>query len=104
MKDKRGRYTKKEIETIKKSILDFIISYKEENGGMPPTIREMLNECRFVIEGNGRMFSFSSTSQVSYWLDKLTNSGMITRKKNASRVMYVTGEETYNVNKEDVHG
>ena len=64
-------------------LLNFIKNHQEEFG-YPPTVREM---CRAI--------KVSSTSTVSYYLDKLETSGLIKKSPNKNRALEIVGE-TFN--------
>ena len=58
-------------------ILTFIDSYIKEHG-YSPTMREI-----------GEAVGISSTSHVSYWIDRLVEEGKITKQKNIARSVRV---------------
>ncbi len=64
-------------------LLAFIKNHQEEFG-YPPTIREM---CRAI--------KVSSTSTISYYLNKLETSGLIKKSPNKNRALEIVGE-TFN--------
>jgi repressor LexA len=61
-------------------ILDYIIAYQDEHGS-PPSIREI-----------GDRINVTSTSQVSFYLEKLETLDYITKRDNVSRSIQVTKE------------
>lgn len=65
-------------------LLDFIKTHQEEYG-YPPTVREM---CRAI--------KVSSTSTISYYLNKLENNGQIKKNPNKNRALEVVGETISN--------
>ncbi len=67
-------------------LLNFIKSHQSEFG-YPPTVREM---CRAI--------KVSSTSTISYYLNKLENSGQIKKRPNKNRALEVVGDG-FNFNK-----
>ena len=70
--------TSKVMEQRLGKIIRFIIIYSEENG-YPPTIRDI-----------GERINVSSTSQVSYYLNKLKDKQLITKNGHTSRSLLVT--------------
>lgn len=64
-------------------LLNFIRNHQEEYG-YPPTVREM---CRAI--------KVSSTSTISYYLNKLENNGQIKKNPNKNRALEIVGE-TFN--------
>ncbi len=66
-------------------LLNFIRNHQEEFG-YPPTVREM---CRAI--------KVSSTSTISYYLNKLENNGQIKKSPNKNRALEIVGE-TFNFN------
>ena len=60
-------------------ILAFIDAYIKEHG-FSPTMREI-----------GAAVGISSTSHVSYWIDKLVNEGKLTKVANIARSVRVVG-------------
>lgn len=64
-------------------LLNFIKNHQEEFG-YPPTVREM---CRAI--------KVSSTSTISYYLNKLETSGLIKKSPNKNRALEIVGE-TFN--------
>lgn len=58
-------------------ILSFIDAYIKEHG-YSPTMREI-----------GEAVGISSTSHVSYWIDRLVEEGKITKQKNIARSVRV---------------
>lgn len=65
-------------------LFNFIKSHQEEYG-YPPTVREM---CRAI--------KVSSTSTISYYLNKLETSGQIKKNPNKNRALEVVGEAINN--------
>ena len=61
-------------------LLNFIRNHQEEFG-YPPTVREM---CRAI--------KVSSTSTISYYLNKLENNGLIKKSPNKNRALEIVGE------------
>ena len=61
-------------------LLNFIRNHQEEFG-YPPTVREM---CRAI--------KVSSTSTISYYLNKLENNGSIKKSPNKNRALEIVGE------------
>lgn len=61
-------------------LLNFIRNHQEEFG-YPPTVREM---CRAI--------KVSSTSTISYYLNKLENNGLIKKSPNKNRALEIIGE------------
>lgn len=61
------------------AVMDFIIAYKKAHDGNSPSIREIMVGC-----------DISSTSTVSYHLNKLAKKGRITRSR-ANRSIEVKG-------------
>ncbi|MCD4752375.1 MAG: transcriptional repressor LexA [Anaerolineaceae bacterium] len=70
--------TSKVMEQRLEKIIKFIIQYSENNG-YPPTIRDI-----------GERINVSSTSQVSYYLNKLKEKQLITKNGHTSRSLLVT--------------
>jgi repressor LexA len=70
----------KNMQRILESILDFLNSYQEENG-YPPSIREI-----------GDRINVSSTSQVSFYLNKLREKEYIEKSAHQSRSLRITEE------------
>lgn len=64
----------------RKAVLDFIITYKTNNDGNSPTMRE-------ISKGSG----VKSTSNVDYILNQLEDGGFITRVSDSARSIIVTG-------------
>ncbi len=65
-------------------LLNYIKNHQEEFG-YPPTVREM---CRAI--------KVSSTSTISYYLNKLENDGLIKKSPNKNRALEVVGETIAN--------
>ncbi len=65
-------------------LLNYIRNHQEEFG-YPPTVREM---CRAI--------KVSSTSTISYYLNKLENDGLIRKSPNKNRALEVVGETIAN--------
>lgn len=65
-------------------LLNYIRNHQEEFG-YPPTVREM---CRAI--------KVSSTSTISYYLNKLENDGLIKKSPNKNRALEVVGETIAN--------
>lgn len=63
-------------------LLNFIKEHQEEYG-YPPTVREM---CRAI--------KVSSTSTISYYLNKLEGSGQIKKSPNKNRALEIVGDES----------
>ncbi|MEN8097778.1 MAG: transcriptional repressor LexA [Chloroflexota bacterium] len=74
------RKKKKTLTKRQKAILDFIRSFLTENG-FPPTVREI-----------GEAVSISSTSVVSYNLNRLVERGHLLREKELSRGLRLTSD------------
>jgi repressor LexA len=70
---------KGKLSARQEAILEFIAEFFEKNG-FPPTIREIGTAC-----------SISSTSVVNYNLDKLEREGYLTRSREVSRGLRLTG-------------
>lgn len=64
-------------------LLNFIKNHQEEFG-YPPTVREMCHAIKV-----------SSTSTISYYLNKLENNGLIKKSPNKNRALEIVGE-TFN--------
>jgi repressor LexA len=70
--------------TRREQVFDFIVRYKSEHDGIPPTIRE-------IAEGMG----MSSTSTVVYYLTRLAKDGKIQMMAGARGIMVTGGQWQY---------
>lgn len=68
-------------EEAEKAILQYIIEYKRQNDGTSPSWRQIRKECQI-----------SSTSMVSYYLDKLESQGKIKVGSGVRTIQVVGGE------------
>ena len=69
----------------KEQLLNFIREYVDNNG-YPPTVREMCHAIKV-----------SSTSTISYYLDKLQDDGSIKKNPNKNRALEIVAKETTNI-------
>lgn len=58
--------THHEIKHSRKKVFDFIVSFKRENDGLSPTVREIMDAC-----------NIPSSSNTTYILDELSRNGLI---------------------------
>ncbi|PKN85928.1 MAG: hypothetical protein CVU46_09595 [Chloroflexi bacterium HGW-Chloroflexi-8] len=72
------KHTRHEKKHSRQQVFDFIVSFKRENDGLSPTVREIMESC-----------NIPSSSNTTYILDELSRNGLIALNEGKRGIMFI---------------